>query len=465
MNKEFEDHISKVSEKFKQICDKDKVIRCITHLDADGLCSGAVVSLTLQAMGCDFHISIVKQLTEDKVKEIAQGNYELYIFSDLGSGQLESIKEHLLSKNKKVLILDHHEPKVNFEHENLLHINPHLFGINGSTEISGSGVAYLFSKKLIKKDLSYLAITGAIGDMQEKNGFIGMNKEILDEAVKNNLITVKQDLNIYGRTSRPIHKALEYTTEPFIPGISGNESGTVQFLSELEIPIQDENNEFRKFSNLTESEKKKLVEAILIKRSGIAGENPKDNLLGNVYLSNLKDVCVNDLKEFATILNACGRSEYPGTAMMLCIGDQKRGMQIAKNLSDDYKRKLIKTIELVKSNKEFTKKMDNTLYIIGKNEIDDKIIGTVCSMSLFANCKEGISTVVGFANTENAKIKISSRTREQNINLKKIICDIAAKLGGEGGGHSVAAGGEIPAGKEEEFINMFENQIKKINNG
>ena len=52
-------------------------------------------------------------------------------------------------------------------------MNPHLFDIDGSTEISGAGVVYLFCKALDgkNKDMAHIAIVGAIGDIQEDKGF------------------------------------------------------------------------------------------------------------------------------------------------------------------------------------------------------------------------------------------------------------------------------------------------------
>ena len=57
-----------------------------------------------------------------------------------------------LMKDKVVLILDHHQPEEVEAENNICHINPHLHGIDGSKEISGSGVVYLFSKAVDKSN-------------------------------------------------------------------------------------------------------------------------------------------------------------------------------------------------------------------------------------------------------------------------------------------------------------------------
>ncbi|MDD5417802.1 MAG: DHH family phosphoesterase [Candidatus Nanoarchaeia archaeon] len=464
MNADLENHIIKSADKFKELCTKTKIIRCITHLDADGLCAGAIVANILRNLGSDFHLSIVKQLNNENIEDFSKEKYDFYIFSDLGSGQLEAIKNNLLSKGKYVAVLDHHEIKAKIEHENLIHVNPHIFGIDGSNNISGSGVCYLLSRHIIKDDLSHLAITGALGDMQEKDGFSGLNEEILKNAISKGKIKVEKGLNVFGRVSRPIHKALEYCTEPEIPGVTGDESGTIQFLSEVGIDIKNKNNDFRRLCDLNGDEMQRVINAIIIKRAGSNYEKPHKDIVSNIYISDDENENLADLREFATVLNACGRSEYPAVAMMLCMGDKEKGLKIAKGLSNSYRKKIMESIKLLKRNKEKVIKTEKTFYIVGKDDIDEKLIGTICSISLNSDNLCDKKIIVGFANTSANTIKISTRTKEQNINLKRIISDITAKLGGEGGGHSVAAGGEIPKGKEEEFINMFENQIKEIYN-
>ena len=123
-------------------------------------------------------------------------------------------------KEKTVFIIDHHEPeKLKVESDNVFFVNPHKFGINGSIEVSGAGVVYLFASSLDKKmeEFAHVAIIGAIGDMQEHNGFEKMNKDILKTAIDGGKIKVIRGLRMFGAQTKPLHKILEYSTDPFIP--------------------------------------------------------------------------------------------------------------------------------------------------------------------------------------------------------------------------------------------------------
>ena len=53
---------------------------------------------------------------------------------------------------------------------NVVHINPHLFGIDGSKDLCGAGSSYLAIRDLDKKHLAYFALVGAFGDMQGQDG-------------------------------------------------------------------------------------------------------------------------------------------------------------------------------------------------------------------------------------------------------------------------------------------------------
>ena len=175
---------------------KGNTVRVISHLDADGLTSAAIMADALSSLDFSFVLTIVKQLSEEVLLELKKEKYSTYVFCDLGSGQYSLIKEHL--GDKKIFILDHHEFD-EFDGRAVM-VNPHMFGVDGSKEISGSGVCFLFACELdpSNKKNAHLAIIGALGDVQEDRGFTGLNKDIPNTAVENNVITVTKVLRCFG---------------------------------------------------------------------------------------------------------------------------------------------------------------------------------------------------------------------------------------------------------------------------
>ncbi|MBU2639685.1 MAG: DHH family phosphoesterase [Nanoarchaeota archaeon] len=433
-------------------------IRIISHLDTDGLSSASILIKTLTRLNKVFSLSIVKQLSPQVLNEFRNEEYENYVFLDLGSGHLKEINSVL--KNRTIFILDHHVPqdyKTNFTQ-----INPHLHKLDGNKEISGAGITYLFSKAINpeNKDLAYLAILGAIGDVQEdKDGFTGLNKDILQDAVSSGLLEVKKGLRMFGSQTRPLYKVLQYSTDPYIPGITGYEDLAREFLNNLRI---DPN---KKLIHLSEEEIKNLVSAIIVQRMG--SETDPEDVLGNIYILNDKEEAspTRDLKEFSTLLNACGRLNRPSLAIGTCLNDIK-SYEKALEISQKYKEEIIKSLNWFYKNKDSKSVIEtpDLTIINAEDNIKDTIIGTMTSMISKSNVYPPETILLSLAHTLDNNTKISIRIsgfKANDVDLREVLSKITEKIGCPAGGHKFAAGSLIPQEKEQEFINIALESFKK----
>ena len=205
-----------------------KEIHIVTHIDADGIAAGAIAFQTLERLGISHSISCVKQLDEVVLQRLLDENHELVWFTDLGSSITIEYPE--IQK----IVTDHHV--CSKESDVPFHLNPHLFNLNGSYEVSGAGVTYLVSKMIDQKnsDLSALAVVGAIGDLQDRRfcRLHGTNRQILEDGRNAGVIQERMDIRFFGRETRPLAKLLQYSSDPFIPGLSGREDACVAFLQE-----------------------------------------------------------------------------------------------------------------------------------------------------------------------------------------------------------------------------------------
>ncbi len=232
-------------------------IRVISHIDCDGVCSAAIIVRALAKKRKPFHFSFARYLNEATINNLAeeakQGRWRLLVFTDLGSGAAASLEPIL--ECAQVIIADHHMISTKdgtengdfYRHPNLINVNPLLFGLK--EDISGSGMTYILARALDPENVvsGDIAIIGAIGDAQtgsigDKWQVLGLNQEILKDAEIAGSLKVTKGIRLWGRFSRPIHKALELSIDPYIPGITGNESAAVQFLTELGIPVKINNN-------------------------------------------------------------------------------------------------------------------------------------------------------------------------------------------------------------------------------
>src|SRR3989344_2617641 len=263
--------ISKVAKQFLEKTENKK-IQVISHNDTDGITSASIITRALQRMNKEFSLRIVKQLDSEVFKEIPED--KVVLFLDLASNSFQYIKD---LKNP-VFILDHHEI-ISKIPENVIIINPHLFH---EEEISGAGLAYLFAKELSDEniDLAYLAEIGMVGDMLEKN--LG---KIYTNILKDSKVVIKKGLTLYPAT-RPIDKILEYSSDIYIPNVSGSSSGVNSFLRDL--GVQRVNNKYKNLIELNPEETSKLITAISLQSTNIKDSS---EIIGNIYLVNLLYLC------------------------------------------------------------------------------------------------------------------------------------------------------------------------------
>jgi len=436
---------------------KEKKVKLFTQFDTDGLTSASIICKMLLRENVNFQLRVFKQLTSEIIDNLNVDENDFLILTDFGSGQLNSLKPIL--EKTHVLILDHHEPQ-KLEHLNLFHINPLLFN---DEELSSSIIAYLLAKFMDIKnaDLIDLAIVGAVGDeVEEKWKFKGFAKKILEEAETISKISITKGLRLYGRNSKPIYQSLAYSFDPFIPNISGSESYAIQFLSELGIDTRSD-DEWKKMKDLTIDEQQRLAAAIIKER--IKTEEVAEDIFGDIYTMIGRPDELQDVREFSTLLNACGRTDKASVGIRLCLGDYSI-LSYSWEILGKYKKSIGDGLKLIRGN-GFIRSTDFGNYILAGDRIKDTIIGTITSMALNSNIADSTKPVFGFAETGDGKIKVSARApRNLEINLKQIIVDAVERIGckKECGGHKLASGAFIPKGKEEEFITTVDSLLGEI---
>ena len=449
--------------------EKDGFIHVFSHLDADGIAAAGIIGKTLFRLDARFRIRVTQWIDEKIIGEITSDKPQLVILTDFGSGYLDLLNEKV--PGVKVLILDHHQITGNADNDNFVHINPHLHGIDGATDVSGSGVAYFAAKAVSPEniDLAPIALVGALGDMQDKRDqrkLCDLNEKIVEDAVNANLIKAEKDLTFFGRETRPIHKALAATTSPFIPGISGEEDKSLAFLASLDIkPKQDER--WRALRDLTEDEKKRLSSALAdyLMSKGLHSE--VTNLIGYVYVLDREEpwTPLRDAREFAVVLNSTGRLDRPSLGIAICMGDRGPALEEANKVLDDYRKTISTYLGWVMEKPERMRELENIYVVYGESFINEKIIGTISSI-LVSGLANSEKPLIAYSNVEKeGAAKFSARTTDialrKGVNLGEVMRLAAERCGGNGGGHNVAAGGQVPLDKVEVFVGIVNDLVGK----
>lgn len=430
-------------EKIKLVIDKidniskQKPIKVISHYDADGITSAAIFARALQRWGKAFSLSVVKGLEEDFIKSLPEDH--LLIFLDLASGSLDYLK----NKNTEVIILDHHEIVQEIP-SNVTMVNPL---IDNHDMLSAAGICYLFAKTLSKEnvDLANLAIIGMVGDVLDKNVH-KTYEEILADA---NAV-IKKGLLIYPST-RALDRTLEYCSNPYIPGVTGNYKAVVELLKEANIPRID--GRFKSLNELTEDEMSSLVTSIMLR--GV-DQNKITALIGNLYLLKFFNK-LEDAREFSALINACSRMDRPHISLGFCLGN-KKFKEEAEKVHLEYKQHIVSALKYVTDSEKIT---GNKYAIINaKDNIKDTIIGTVASIISQSPAYEEGTVIVALAYNED-KIKVSARIAgREGKNVREVLHKAVLTMGGEVGGHPKAAGCLISKEKESIFIEELQKVLE-----
>ncbi|MBI2133917.1 DHH family phosphoesterase [Candidatus Woesearchaeota archaeon] len=458
----FYDHLQDAANEFRKI-GPGKTIRVVSHLDADGISSCSILIRALTRQNMQFVVSIVQNIDENLAKALKAESHEHVAFTDLGSGQFSILKEYL--QGKKVFIFDHHELDSEQEAEGFVHVNPHIFGIDGSKEIAGAGVTYLFAKSLDSRntEMAHIAIIGAIGDVQENSGFGRLNNEILADAVAAGKIKVVPGLKIFGTQTKPLYKLLAHSSQYRISQITGSESRAIQFLLQTGINPK-EGEKWRKLGDLTEDEMKSLVTGILLRR---LNEKEPEAIIGPTYIlcEESRQSLLRDAKEFSTLLNACGRMDKASLGIGVCLNDKKQKAKAIEHMAT-YRKEIVKAMNWFEESYNANKIIRGKNYVIinAEDKILHTMIGTLASIISKSNLIENDMFIMSLARMGDGNTKVSLRaSSSNNPDLKELISKMAEAVKGTSGGHMGAAGAIIRSEVEQEFIETAKNTFESMN--
>lgn len=467
----------------KEIADFLLTCRKVTvvgHIDADGITATSIAFKSLQEQRIDVQYNFIKKIDENEIKRINRIESDGVLLVDLGSGYASKLD------HPGLCIADHHEvdpagrPRsrkkgqvnlLDFDTGDSRHLNPHLFGFDGSKELSGAGAAYAIAKAMDgrNRDLAHLAIVGAVGDFQDSSEcrLIGLNRRILEDAEMVGSVKAAQDVRYFGRETRPLVNFLKYSSDPRLPHLTNEESLCYELFRQQGVPLK-EDGRWRCWRDLRTDEKERIVGVLkeILDKAG-QGSEASSRLMGEVYslVREEPGTVMHDAKEFATLLNSCGRYEKAPTGLEVCIkGPQlKREKQKALRNLQNHRDNLKGAIEMVKGKDrvvlgsvQYLRNMDGSFCL----PIEDTVVGIVAGMLLGSGeipCDRPLLAFAVSVDDDSVEMtKASARGTkelvERGLDLSSAMRCASESVGGTGGGHNIAAGATIPPGREEDFL-------------
>ncbi|MEM3851629.1 MAG: DHH family phosphoesterase, partial [Methanomassiliicoccales archaeon] len=190
---------------------KERRIRVISHYDADGISAAAVLTGALIKLKKQFQVTLIRSLDSAAAERFKKEDFGLFIFSDMGSGQLELIS----SLGRRAIVLDHHKLPSPLNEGNVIHINPVIWGADGTSEVCGSTAAYMLADEIseLNADLIDCALAGAYGDMQHIGGFKGINQGITTAGISKGFLKESRGFQLEGSN---LVEALTSSVQPYL---------------------------------------------------------------------------------------------------------------------------------------------------------------------------------------------------------------------------------------------------------
>ncbi len=367
---------------------KDAVI--FHHDEADGLCSAALTKIAIERLGVETRLICLDKLYAEVVKDVEGGSRRLVVFSDLGSGHVQSLESQNRSKSILV-ILDHHDTSES--RDPLVHnLNPELNGFFGEKDASSSTVAYLFAKT-VDPSLVTFAPLAIIGSTEIPGEAQGLNKIPIQDAEKT------------GAVKRTPRGAVKF--EGAVPWLSPSRA--------------------------------------------------------------------------SSILNVLGSVGYyrggPQLGLSACIkGFEKQILETAEGLEEERKNANQRMMEKIR--KEGLSQMKNVQWFHARDNyrgMSGKVVGSFCSYLSYQRLVNPVKYLIGMMNVPlevpgwgrlpSLLVKVSGRAPQplakmieegKRPPLSGILPDSCEKAGGFGDGHTVAASGIFPIGREEAFLEALD---------
>lgn len=440
LSKSFSESLDKAVEIFRST---PGFIRIVSHYDPDGMTAAALLTRAMMREGRQFHVSLTSKLDPDFFDSLADEKPDILIMADMGAGNIGAFAAF----GCPVIVLDHHFSEDEGA-DNVTHVNPHLFGLNGAKEACGATLSLAFATTLESDnwDLASLAVAGAVGDRQNLGGFRGLNEDICQVAKDKNILKPEMLLDLRGQT---IYESLMHYPEPYFAGLTGNKRAIKKFLKAFGL------DEESKLKDLETAALKRITSELAIRllKQGAAPE-AIDQLVSNRFWLYGQGMYADEL---VAILNACSRQGKLGVGLSAALGSAS-DIEAAMDIRDRHKAWILETMQKVEKNGPKTLKHIQYFHV-GESTYTG-VIGGLAALYIFDRTKPTFGLYTGEEQTH-----ISARAPKalvaRGLDLGAACSEISSQVGGTGGGHNIASGAKVPSKNEKAFLKLMDRAVGK----
>lgn len=420
--------------------------RVIYHYDGDGVAAASALLRGLSRLGYPSQATALFGVERERIATLLRASPGPVIVTDTGASWLDLFAAH----PHPVIVLDHHRyPAPPDVPPHVAMVNPLDWEVDGMNELSASSLSWLFTVFLdpANWDNAPWGLSGAIHDRQHIGGFRGLNARLVEEATRRSFLERRRGLPLFGATVR---EALATSVDPYIRGLSGHPEASERFLKDIGL------DPARPPATLTPEEAGRLAKAIRtrLEKEGVLPEF--------VDLADGERWFVTgagqDAEEISNLQNATGRAGIPGVGVAMALGDA-HATEKARAAETEWRTGILRGLRRIEEHGVTPMK-----HLRWFDSPEMPLAGTQAGLAMSYLLPPDVPVFV-FTDAGREPTKVSSRGLvrqvDRGLDLSAVCRVAASEVGGEGGGHRVAAGATIPQSKRAAFLEIADRELAR----
>jgi RecJ-like exonuclease len=421
--------------------------RVIYHYDGDGIASASSALRALRRLGYGVQATAFQGVRRSHMEEILRATAGPVWVVDTGASWLDLFAKH----PHPVLILDHHkypDPEAAQRlPDHVAFVNPLDWGVDGMSEMCAATLTWLYTILLDPRnwDNAPWGISGAIADRQHVGGFRGPNAWLMEEALRRDLLARGPRLGLSGPT---LASALVRSIDPYFRGLSNHPEAVTPFIKGLGI------DPAKAPGALSSAENGRLGDALVahLTEQGVRPEFIEGFRVDRWSVPSLGL----EAEELSNLQNATGRLGTPGLGIALALGDPG-ALDRAREAEEGWRTGILTGLKRLE---EGAAKPMRAIQWFESPE--NSLAGTQAGLAMNYLLDPHRPVLAG-SRGEDPVVRVSGRGTlwlvGQGLDLAGALRDAAASVGGEGGGHRVAAGATVPADRWSAFLEAVDRIV------
>lgn len=180
-----------------------------------------------------------------------------------------------------------------------------------------------------------------------------------------------------------------------------------------------------------------------------------------LYFLENEQHSLREAREFAALLDACGRSNKSEVGVRLLLGDRGNAFVEGQAILKLFKGTLDMHVQSILSDPSRVTSLGRMIVISGKSLFNEEMLGAVATRLMGSTKFEDKILLLG-TETQTEEVKFVLRLGKSikiPLNLGRLVVEAAGLCGGIGGGQNVSANARIPIARANKFIRLIQNEL------